>query len=249
MRFRGTLILLVVLAALGAYVLLVERRAPIGEAETVTPMPTLQPPLLTLASADARAVRIESLGDERRTEFAYRDSGLWHIIYPVEEEADQGQVVRLVEELADLRPRRALTRTTAPLADYGLEPPAMRVEVELADGSWHAILLGARGCYSYWVNTLPHWHIEFYLACQQGDWEEATRRHRKLLEWERNHIGPLMAEGHRHAILGKARGALTGFLEDAGWTRAPYYPISEERLGNLAKAFTEFWGSEQVQSE
>ena len=144
MRFRGTLILLVVLAALGAYVLLVERRAPIGEAETVTPMPTLQPPLLTFASADARAVRIESLGDERRTEFAYRDSGLWHIIYPVEEEADQGQVVRLVEELADLRPRRALTGTTAPLADYGLEPPAMRVEVELADGSWHAILLGAR---------------------------------------------------------------------------------------------------------
>ncbi len=143
-RFRGTLILLVVLAALGSYVWLVERKAPPAEVDAATPMPTPQPPLLTFAAADARAVRIESLGDGRRTEFAYRDDGLWHINSPVEEVADQGQAVRLVEELADLRPSRVLTETTAPLADYGLEPPAMRVEVELEGGTRHALLLGAR---------------------------------------------------------------------------------------------------------
>jgi hypothetical protein len=144
MRFRGTLVLLVVLAALGAYVLLVERHTPVGEVEAATPVPTSQPPLLAFASADARVVRITGTNDGRRTEFAYRDSGLWHITHPVVQEADQGQVVRLVEELADLRPRRALTETTAPLADYGLDPPAMRLEVEVADGSRHAVLLGAR---------------------------------------------------------------------------------------------------------
>lgn len=145
MRFRGTLILLAILAALGAYVLIVERRAPAGEAASTTPVATSAPPLLTFSSADARAVRIEGIADGRHTELVYRDSGLWHVTLPVEEEAaDQGQAVRLVEELADLRPRRVLTETTAPLADYGLEPPAMRVEVELADGSRRAVLLGAR---------------------------------------------------------------------------------------------------------
>ncbi len=144
MRTRSTLILLAILVALGAYVLLVERKAPAGSAEGGTPVATLQPPLLTFASADARTVRIVRTEDERRIEFVYRDSGLWHITEPVAEEADQAQVVRLVEELADLRPRRTLSETTAVLAEYGLVPPAMRIEVELADGTRHAVLLGNR---------------------------------------------------------------------------------------------------------
>lgn len=144
MRFRGTLILLAVLAALSAYVLLVERTAPPTDLEAGTSVPTPQPPLLSFASADAREVRIEGITDGRYTAFVYRDSGLWHITSPVEEEADQGQVVRFVEELADLRPRRTLTETTAPLSDYHLDPPAVRVMVKLEDGSSHAVQLGAR---------------------------------------------------------------------------------------------------------
>ena len=144
MRFRGTLILLAVLAALSAYVLLVERKAPAAGLDAGTPVPTPEPPLLAFASADAREVRIEDLAAGRLTSLVYRESGLWHITAPVEEEADQGKVVRLVEELADLRPRRALTETTAPLSDYHLDPPAMRVAVVLQDGSTHAVLLGSR---------------------------------------------------------------------------------------------------------
>lgn len=162
MRFRGTLILLAVLVALGAYVLLVERQAePTGDdIATATPQP---PPLLTLAAADARVVRIESPIDGRRTECKYRDDDLWHLTAPQEGEADQGQVVRLVEELADLRPKRVLTETTAPLADFGLEPPAMRVEVELKDGSSHAVLLGARNADGSGFYALVEGQLTVYL--------------------------------------------------------------------------------------
>ncbi|HHX43753.1 MAG TPA: DUF4340 domain-containing protein [Chloroflexi bacterium] len=144
MRFRGTLVLLAILIALAAYVLLVERNAPSAAVDGATPAPTTLPPLLRFAPADARLVRIESLFDGRYTEFVYRDDGLWHISAPVEGEADQGKVVLLLEDLADLTPRRALTETVASLSDYGLDPPAMRVVVELEDGSSPAVLLGTR---------------------------------------------------------------------------------------------------------
>ena len=57
----------------------------------------------TFAAAEARTVRIACSEDGRGVDFVYRDSGLWHITEPVAEEADQAQVVRLVEEnhLAD----------------------------------------------------------------------------------------------------------------------------------------------------
>ena len=50
------------------------------------------------------------------------------------------------------------------------------------------ILLGAKGCYSYWVNTLPGWHRKFMDDCLQGNYEEAATKHRQLLRWEFDHV-------------------------------------------------------------
>ena len=46
-------------------------------------------------------------------------------------------------ELAGVRPQRALTTTTSLPADYGLDPAAARITVELADATRHVLLLGA----------------------------------------------------------------------------------------------------------
>jgi hypothetical protein len=66
----------------------------------------------------------------------------------------------------------------------------------------------------------------------------------KLWKWERTHIAPLRQAGHRHAIVGKARAALSGFLEDSGRTRAPYYPVDAQLQAVLKRAFDAFWADE-----
>jgi dihydrodipicolinate synthase/N-acetylneuraminate lyase len=106
------------------------------------------------------------------------------------------------------------------------------------------MMLGARGCCSYWFNTLPRWHRRFFDACAAKRWDEARTSHLKLLEWELKHIAPLRAAGHLHGIVGRARGALTGFLQHSHSTRAPYYPVSDELQSKLQRVFDEFWAEE-----
>lgn len=112
-----------------------------------------------------------------------------------------------------------------------------------------AALLGTRGNYSYWANTMPRWMRRYMDACLTGDWAAATACHRKLNEWEFTHIKPLRDAGHLHGIISKARAALTGFLEDSGLTRAPYYPVPEKAQRELKSAFEQFWAKELAEEE
>ena len=106
------------------------------------------------------------------------------------------------------------------------------------------MMLGAKGCYSYWFNTLPHWHRRYMDACLAADWAVAGACHKRLMEWELTHMQPIQAAGHNHGIIGKARGTLTGFLEETGITRAPYAPVPAELRRPLKAAFDEYWAAE-----
>ena len=113
----------------------------------------------------------------------------------------------------------------------------------LATGYW----LGARGCYSYWVNTLPAWQKRYCEICAAGDWSTARVYFDRLEEWERTAMQPLRDRGYRHAALAKARAALSGWLDDSGALRAPYQPILPTDLDRLKKAFDEYWRTELAQ--
>ena len=106
------------------------------------------------------------------------------------------------------------------------------------------MMLSARGCFSYWVNTLPRWQGRYMHACRQHRWEEARQFQIKLLRWEQTHIAPLRAAGHLHGIISKARGALSGFLVDSGYTQPPYYPVPLAMWSQLKRAFDEYWADE-----
>ena len=106
------------------------------------------------------------------------------------------------------------------------------------------MMMGARGCCSYWVNTLPRWQRRYMDACLAGRWEEARQCHLKLMKWELMFIAPLRALGHLHGIIGKARGALSGFLRDNGYTQPPYYPVAHDVQAKLNQAFDLYWADE-----
>jgi 4-hydroxy-tetrahydrodipicolinate synthase len=106
-------------------------------------------------------------------------------------------------------------------------------------------LLGGKGWYSYWVNVLPGWERVWRDACETGNWELAWQMQRKLLAWERTHIVPtLRRAGHSSGIVGKARAALSNFLEDTGNTKPPYYPADPQMQQSLKTAFRSFWAEE-----
>jgi dihydrodipicolinate synthase/N-acetylneuraminate lyase len=108
----------------------------------------------------------------------------------------------------------------------------------------HGMLMGAKGCYSYWVNTMPRWHRAYMDACLARRWDDAIRYHLKLVGWEAQAFAKIAELRHRHAITGKARAALTGFLEDTGVTSPPYYPLAPELLLELQSSFNQFWSRE-----
>ncbi len=109
-------------------------------------------------------------------------------------------------------------------------------------------MLGACGNCSYWANTLPGWSRRYMDACLSGRWTEAATCHKKLWQWELDHVAPLKDAGHRHGIIGRALGALSGFLLEGASPRGPYYPVSSELQKTLISAFDSFW-AEELQQE
>jgi dihydrodipicolinate synthase/N-acetylneuraminate lyase len=106
--------------------------------------------------------------------------------------------------------------------------------------------LGAVGCYSYWINSLPRWTRRFFDACLAGDMVQAREWHLKLQRWETVHLAEARAQGYRYGVLSKAKGAVAGLLRDDGSTRAPYHPMPPELLERLRRDFLEYWREEQA---
>ena len=107
-----------------------------------------------------------------------------------------------------------------------------------------ASLLGARGCYSYWVNTMPAWTLSFVRACLRRDVASATALHLKLYHWETTALAEIRQLGYRYGIIGKARGHLRDFLLHDGSTRPPYQPVPQKLLSELKARFDIYWAQE-----
>ncbi len=108
-----------------------------------------------------------------------------------------------------------------------------------------ASLLGAKGCYSYWVNIMPKWTRKYIDACRRQDYGLATAMYRRLCEFEARAMPDIIQRGYRYGIIGKARGPLRpDFLVDDGSTRAPYQPVPAPLVNELKARFDEFWPAE-----
>lgn len=106
------------------------------------------------------------------------------------------------------------------------------------------MLLGGKGTYSFWINTLPQWQRRLIDRCRRREWDTAMQMHSKFIRWEISCVEPLVQRGYLHGIVGKARCAASGFLEDSGLTRAPYQPVPPEDVKQLARDFREWWSDE-----
>src|SRR5205085_5055429 len=68
----------------------------------------------------------------------------WIIKQPVNGAADQTTVDSLVNSLADARVERNLTASANEMKSYGLNEPAVTIEVKLKNGESHRVRLGSK---------------------------------------------------------------------------------------------------------
>ena len=123
---RSTMILLVVFAALGAYVYLVELERP-PASET--------PPNETLFDAAAEDFRQLTIGVEGAETGLARsdDNNGWQVTAPVEAPADDTQVSSVTSALAALEIRRVIDDAAFDLEPFGLTDPVVEVGFVLSD--------------------------------------------------------------------------------------------------------------------
>jgi hypothetical protein len=131
MRFRTTILLLLVLVGLGAYVYFVEYPKAEQEAKKKT--------LFEFKADDATQVTLD-YGDHK---IVLKKSGNdWRITEPIDAPADATTVKNLVSAIADCEVKRDLKDASADLSLYGLAKPFVTVTVKLGDKDLPAFMVG-----------------------------------------------------------------------------------------------------------
>lgn len=124
MKFRNTLVLALIVAALGAYLWLVERPAVEKEAQKKT--------LLAFDRDKISAVELEY--PDRTIKLA-RTGDKWKLVAPIDAEADPATVKSLIGAIADAELKKTIDEKPESLAPFGLDKPTTVVSLTLEDGS------------------------------------------------------------------------------------------------------------------
>ena len=131
MRFRSTLVLVLLLLGLGAYVYWVEYPKAQQEEKKKT--------LFEFKPDDATEVSLVYPDREITLKKSGED---WRLTKPMDVAADAVTVKNLVNAIAECEVKKELTDASADLAPYGLDKPFVSVTVKLKDKELPAILVG-----------------------------------------------------------------------------------------------------------
>jgi hypothetical protein len=123
-KFRNTLAVAVLFAALGAYLWWVERPKLALEGKTPT----------VFADVKVEDVSRVSLTYPDRTIEAVRTGAGWRLQKPIEVGGDETTIENLVRAVAELELKRKIEGEREALEVYGLDPPAVIVTIELSNG-------------------------------------------------------------------------------------------------------------------
>ncbi|MBI4519108.1 MAG: DUF4340 domain-containing protein [Deltaproteobacteria bacterium] len=131
MRFRTTLILLLVALGLGAYVYFVEFQKAEQEAQKKT--------LFEFKSDEV--VQVTLTYADRIIELKQADGG-WRLVQPLDTAADDTAARNLVTAIADCEVKKEVENPQSELAVYGLDTPLVTIKVRLRDRELPAVTVG-----------------------------------------------------------------------------------------------------------
>jgi hypothetical protein len=128
----STILLVVVLAGLGAYIYFVDSERPPGGVEE-------RQKVFTIEADKIAEIRVTS---DSETTLLRKLDGSWKMVEPVQADADQTEVSNLTSNLATLEVNRFIDENAGDLTKYGLAQPRMTVAFKGSDGAAGEVHLG-----------------------------------------------------------------------------------------------------------
>jgi hypothetical protein len=139
MRFRGLIVAVLVLLALGGVLYWSNHHKPAATAATPSANPS--PAILKIDSSAVSQVTLARKGASPLT-LEKEQGDLWRITAPQPFLADQDSVSGLVTALANLNADRVVEEKASDLRPYGLVEPSLTVDIIAKDHKEHQLLLG-----------------------------------------------------------------------------------------------------------
>ncbi|HVN31901.1 MAG TPA: DUF4340 domain-containing protein [Thermoanaerobaculaceae bacterium] len=136
MRTGRLVLLAIVVLGLGAYIALVERKAPTTDERRE------QEGKLFPGFDQAKARRVVITNSHGRFELV-KEKDVWTLKAPLADQANQGSVSSLLYSLGSLKADRTFKAGEVKLSDYGLDKPPLSVTVEDDAGKAYSLKLGA----------------------------------------------------------------------------------------------------------
>jgi hypothetical protein len=138
---RSTVILVAAALLLGGVVLVTQsRQSGSNQATTTEPTDVTATPVYEFAEADVVFLQIETAA--QTVVFEKDDDGFWQMLEPNERPAEEAAIAFLLSRLVTDGLVNTTTIEAASPADFGLDEPFATVDLTLADGSTHRLILG-----------------------------------------------------------------------------------------------------------
>lgn len=143
MKFRPTLIIVVLFALLAGYVYWVELAKTPEQLSAQLGTPTAKPPqyVIQVNASDIQSVEISDLRAPRQVKLTRKEIG-WQVNRPEEKPAEIFETESVITGLANLRTSRVITATTSSLGQYGLITPTLEARLIMSDTQQYALTVG-----------------------------------------------------------------------------------------------------------
>ena len=130
----STIILVLVLAGLGAYIYFVDSKKPAGGLEEKQKVFTVEADKINEVTVTA----------ENETTSLKKENGTWKITAPLATDADSNEVSSLTSALAALEVNRVVDENATNLSEYGLAQPRIKLAFKAEGGANGEIFLGEK---------------------------------------------------------------------------------------------------------
>ncbi len=127
----STILLIVVLAGLGAYIYFVDSKQPAGSLGPAGTMTEVKTKVFTVEADKIEEIRVTA---EKETSLVKKVNGTWQMVEPAQGDADQTEASGLASSIAGVELNRVVEENATDLATYGLADPRFKVAFKAADG-------------------------------------------------------------------------------------------------------------------
>jgi hypothetical protein len=197
-RLLSTIVLVVVLAGLGAYIYFVDSKRPAGGIEEKQKVFTVE----------ADKIEEITVTTENETSALRKTDGTWRLTAPLASDADQSEASTVTSSLASLEVNRIVDENAANLAEYGLAEPRIKVAFKAAGGGAGELHLGDKTATQSDVYAVKPGEKRVFLVQAFHETSFAKKpfdlRDKRVLMFERDKVDSIELAGGKVVQLARA---------------------------------------------